>query len=331
MRKLVAKCLLMFSMIAVSAFVAMVVIPPDHDDYLAIIGSKVERLEASPSPKIVFVGGSNLAFGLDSRAVEAALSYPVVNMGMGFNMGLRFMLDIVQPHIGKGDIVVVVPEYNLFFGLLDGDERLLDVLELYPEGWQYIRARTQMVNLGTNLFRHVKFKVNRVLQQIGHTADPDCIYCPSAFDDHGDIVAHLDKPSKDVGRMTFLRNANQQVDSEAIDVVNGFARAVESRGARVLFLFPCLPRQHFDQRRAAIDRLHGELRQKLQVEMPSAPSDYVYPLPDFYDWVYHLNRGGRAQRTARVIEDVRPTVEAARRDETGRAPSPAETAALPDR
>jgi hypothetical protein len=313
MRKFVTRCLVMIALVGVSAAVALVTIPPDREDYLAIVGTKVEKLEAAPSPKIVFVGGSNLAFGIDSAAVEKALGYPVVNMGMGFNMGLRFMLDVVEPRIRKGDIVVLVPEYNLFFGLLDGDERLLDVLELYPQGWQYVHSRQQFKNIATNLFKHVKFKVNRVLQQIGHTSDPDCVYCPQAFNDYGDLVAHLDKPSRDVARMAFLKSASQEVDSEAIDVVNAFARELRTRGARVLFLFPCLPQTHYDLRRAAIDRLEQSLQNKLEVEMPSTPSDYVYPLHSFYDWVYHLNREGRTIRTARVIEDIRPTVEAARR------------------
>ncbi len=318
MRALIQRCLVMVVLVAVSAAIAQIAIPPDYEDYLAIIGTKVHNLETTASPRIVFVGGSNLAFGVDSPEVEKELGYHVVNMGMGFNMGLRFMLDLIEPRIRKGDVVVLVPEYNLFFGLLDGDERLLDVLELYPDGWQYIHSRRQMLNLGNNLFRHVKFKVNRVLQQIGHKSDPECIYCPRAFNQYGDIVAHLGKPSKDVSRMSFLRSAGQ-VDGEAIHVVNDFAAAVEARGARVVFLFPCLPEPHYELRHAAIDRLESELHDKLKVEMPSSAKDYVYPVQDFYDWVYHLNREGRTLRTARIIDDLRPTIEAARRETTGDA------------
>ena len=319
MRKLIQRCLVMVALIAGSALVAQLVIPPDYEDYLAIIGTKVERLEKTPEPRIVFVGGSNLAFGVDSPRVEKELGYRVVNMGMGFNMGLRFMLDLVEPRIRKGDIVVLVPEYNLFFGLLDGDERLLDVLELYPEGWQYVRSQRQMWNIANNAFRHVKFKVNRVLQQIGHESDPACIYCPRAFNEYGDITAHLEKPSKDVARMSFLRQANE-VDAEAIDVVNEFAKKIEARGATAVFLFPCLPEPHYQLRKAAIDRLQRDLTDKLHIEMPSRATDYVYPVDQFYDWVYHLNRTGREARTSRIIEDLRPTVEAQRGGGGGASP-----------
>jgi hypothetical protein len=302
----------MAALVLATGAAVLVFVPPDREDYLAVVSRKVELIETVPSPRIVFVGGSNLAFGLDSRKVEEELGRRVVNMGMGFNMGLRFMLDLVSPRIAGGDIVVLVPEYNLFFGLLDGDERLLDVLELYPEGWRYVHSRNQYWNLAKNSFRHVKFKVNRVLQQIGHESDADCVYCPRAFDENGDIVAHFDKPKKDVARMSFLKSGGTQVDAEAVEVVREFAREMEGRGARVVLLYPCLPQPQFELRKAAIERLDRALRAGLGIAMPASPQDYVFPAERFYDWVYHLDREGRAERTARIVEDIRPVIEAAR-------------------
>ena len=121
MKKLIFKMSVMVAMLAATAAFVVIVVPPDRGDYLAVINDKMEMIESAHGPKIVFVGGSNLAFGLDSARVEAETGYTVVNMGMGFNMGLRFMLDLVEPRIGADDVVVLVPEYNLFFGLFDGD------------------------------------------------------------------------------------------------------------------------------------------------------------------------------------------------------------------
>jgi hypothetical protein len=312
MKALVTRCLLMIVLVAVTLGVAQVVIPPDREDYLAIINWKVKHLEETRPPRIVFVGGSNLAFGIDSTEIEKALGTTVVNMGMGFNMGLRFMLDLVEPRIGKGDLVVLVPEYNLFYGLFDGDERLLDVLELYPEGWKLIHSRQQWKNLVMNSFRHVKFKLNRVLQQVGHEPDPACVYCPQAFNDHGDLTAHLGKPGKDVSKMAFLKNASREVDGEAIEVINAFASRLIARGARVVFLYPSIPQPDYDERKAAIDRLHAALTAKMKVPQLSTPEDFVYPAGEFYDWVYHLNAEGRQKRTRSIIADLRPAVEAMR-------------------
>jgi hypothetical protein len=302
------KCALMAALVLATGAAVLVFVPPDREDYLAVVSRKVELIETVPSPRIVFVGGSNLAFGLDSRKVEEELGRRVVNMGMGFNMGLRFMLDLVEPRLGGGDLVVLVPEYNLFYGLLDGDERLIDVLELYPDGYRYIHSKRQMVNLVENLPEHARFKLTRVLQTMGRPAAEDCVYCPRAFNEHGDNVAHLDLPPKDVAKLEFLRNTSRGVDHEAIAVVNGFAKKAAKRGARVVMLFPCVPRPHFEQRREAIEALDAALRRDLDVQLLSRPEDYVYPLDHFYDWVYHLNREGRDLRTGKVIEQIRPVV-----------------------
>jgi hypothetical protein len=306
------KCALMAALVLATGVAALVLIPPDRDDYLAVVGRKVELLESTSAPRIVFVGGSNLAFGLDSRRVEQELGLRVVNMGMGFNMGLRFMLDLVEPRLAADDVVVLVPEYNLFYGLLDGDERLIDVLELYPDGYRYIRSRQQMLNLARNLPEHARFKVARLLQTLGRPVPDDCVYCPRAFNEHGDNVAHLDLAPKDITKMEFLRTTSQGVDTEAIAVVNEFARKAALRGARVVMLYPCVPEPHFELRREPIERLDAALRQDLKVPLLSTPEDYVYPLESFYDWVYHLNRGGREKRTAKVIEQIRSVVTTAR-------------------
>jgi hypothetical protein len=309
----------MAALLLVSAAAVVMLIPPDPDDYLAIIGTKVKRLQQTRSPKIVFVGGSNLAFGLDSKAVEEQLGYAVVNMGMGFNMGLRFMLDLVKPEIRAGDIIVLVPEYNLFYGLLDGDDRLIDVLELYPAGFQHIRSRDQMYNVAHNLPQHVRTKLLHWLMRPEVPAN--CVYCPRAFNEYGDAVAHFDHRPQDVAKMDFLKSSTRQpVDLEAIHVVNAFAEQAERLGARVVFIFPCVPEPNFARRREPIERLHEKLREELKVPLLSTPEEQTYPVGYFYDWVYHLNREGRAARTARVIDELRPVVEMARK---GAAEAPA--------
>ena len=54
------------------------------DSYLAAILEKDRLIRNTPSPKIILVGGSNLAFGIDSKAIEDSLGLHVVNMGLIF-------------------------------------------------------------------------------------------------------------------------------------------------------------------------------------------------------------------------------------------------------
>ena len=63
--------------------------------------------------------------------------------------------------------------------------------------------------------------------------------------EHGESVAHLDLPPKDVAKMGFLRSTSQGVDTEAVRAVHEFARRAERRGVRVVMMFPSVPQPHF--------------------------------------------------------------------------------------
>ena len=81
------------------------------DNYLAAVLEKDRLIRTTPSPKMILVGGSNLAFGIDSKMLQDSLGIRVVNMGLYAKLGLRYMLAQVRPYIKTGDVVIVVPEY----------------------------------------------------------------------------------------------------------------------------------------------------------------------------------------------------------------------------
>ena len=80
--------------------------------FVAALGDKYERLLAADSEKIVVVGGSSVAFGLDSKLMEEKTGIPVVNFGLYAALGTKLMLDLSLPHINEGDTVVIAPELD---------------------------------------------------------------------------------------------------------------------------------------------------------------------------------------------------------------------------
>ena len=66
-----------------------IVAPPEPTSLLTAHVDKMERLRATPSPRVVVVGGSNVAYGIDSSRLEASLGRPVVNLGTSGGLGLR--------------------------------------------------------------------------------------------------------------------------------------------------------------------------------------------------------------------------------------------------
>ena len=60
--------------------------------FVGVLDEKVERLASIKGKKVVVVGGSSVAFGLDSALMEEHLGMPVVNFGLYAAIGTKAML-----------------------------------------------------------------------------------------------------------------------------------------------------------------------------------------------------------------------------------------------
>ena len=78
---------------------------------------KLQILKNTESPKIVFIGGSNLAYGIDSEKISEELNINVVNMGVNAGFGLKFIIDSTYNLLNKNDILILIPEYQHFFSI----------------------------------------------------------------------------------------------------------------------------------------------------------------------------------------------------------------------
>ena len=156
--------------------------------YVAAQIDKIELLKTTSSPRLIFIGGSNLAFGLDSVKVSHHFGMPVVNMGLDAGFGLKYILNSTKPFLKKNDIVVVAAEYELFVG------------ELFDDPPELLKLAA--VTHDFSLVRRVKFsrilKSNHIIFGWSNRSPPpqDSRY---GFNRYGDMVAHLimeDEPFK---------------------------------------------------------------------------------------------------------------------------------------
>ena len=84
----------MFVSLLVTVIVMMgAVLPYNRDGYLREQAVKMAMIdEASRESAIVLLGGSNVAFGFDSRVLKEKTGMPVINAGLHAGLGLRFMM-----------------------------------------------------------------------------------------------------------------------------------------------------------------------------------------------------------------------------------------------
>ena len=85
-----------------------------RDDYNAEARFFVQEIlqneaasERTPSPRIIFAGGSSVLYAIDPKAIERDLGIRVVNMAMPSRIGSDAnYFDYLLPHIREGDLVI---------------------------------------------------------------------------------------------------------------------------------------------------------------------------------------------------------------------------------
>lgn len=101
---------------------------------------KMQGMDCSQGPKIVLIGNSNLAFGINSEEIEQEIGMPVVNMGLHASLGNAFLENMAKLNVCEGDIYVICHHtYDM-----DGDyvDRTLMwiTIEDHFELWKMLRA-----------------------------------------------------------------------------------------------------------------------------------------------------------------------------------------------
>jgi hypothetical protein len=275
--------------------------------YLAGTVEKHKLIAETASPRLIIVGGSNVAFGFDSEYLQKSLGLPVINMGLHGGLGLRYSLSEITPYIRKDDVYVLSPEYPQFDDP-DGDLTLLQLLTVYPRGLQYItpeniiafpRAFLQLSQFKRNWWGRIGFK--------SPSFDP--VYNRSAFNKNGDVISHLARmtpPHTNFPKVLPLIGPTNS-DCQAIKALEKFEQTCSARGATVFFAFPAVVADYYreSENLKNINLLDTNLRRFTRLVILGTPEENVFPSTDFFDAVNHLNKRPRFERTEHLLQDLK--------------------------
>jgi hypothetical protein len=307
--------------IVVSALVAI----PDGTDYVQVTLDKHDRLAANVPRKMVFVGGSNLAYGLDSAVVQQDLGYHVVNMGLNAYLGVRFLLEEVRGEVRAGDVVVLSFEHELFFraddnDFIDGnpDDHLL-MIKARPASWRYLTTWTQRWRVLKAAPRIAQRKVFRaVLNGIQYLRGRETEESGTllqwvernraGFNEYGDLTRHLSM-KLDVPMEEGRKLNKNEMRHEAFVLMRRFSEDMEAKGIRVVFIPPPTPEGYYARQRPAIEALYRRLASTFRPGAFVSYERYVFPDSFFLADVNHLGTSAaRATRTLKVIDDLRSRI-----------------------
>jgi len=309
MFKLASKLLALGCLVVIVVAVIVKISPRDANNYMAAARDKHRLLYSIKSPRIILAGGSNVAFSVDGQKIAKRFGLPVINMGLHAGVGLRFMLNEIQPALKKGDIVIVFPEYENFSDLsLDGIPADLGMaIKFCPECASGVVSPQQAFNAATGILQTAE---GDLLRTMGKPEKTDRVYIRKGFNEWGDMVAHLNRPGKINIAGDVLSVRNTTFPNPAVDLLNSFYQSANAANARVFFMFPGIPIEDDAQsQKKEFFAFYRLLTTSLEIPILGTPLDFFYPKKIFYDTHYHLQKNERAARTNRIIELLAPALQ----------------------
>ena len=163
-----------------------VIIPSQHSEsFVGALDEKFDRLNSLEGEKIVVVGCSSVAFGLDSALMEEYVEKPVVNFGLYAAIGTKAMLDLSRSAIGAGDIIILAPELDpQTLSLYFSSEQTLNAMDGRYDMAYYIETDNKLAMLG-GLWRHTEEKIRYL---INGTPKAEGVYNSRSFNEYGDVL-----------------------------------------------------------------------------------------------------------------------------------------------
>lgn len=265
------------------------------------VSRQIDRMQTIAKNKIIVIGGSGCGFGLCSAMIYEHFNMPVCNTGTHAGLGLQIQLNLCRRYICKGDIVVIIPEYeNYLNNRYLGDVTALRILStLYPSGYKDFSVKQQ---LHLVQFVPLSFQDAWSARKLTFDENDNGPYSRNALNQFGDCEGyekriHMQKQWK-AGKWD-----NPQIQEKAIALLDTYSQYCLEQGATMLLFPPAYKAMCFDENEEFIDTIWNSLRDA-KLPLAAYPDRYRFADTLFYDSEYHLIYEGVMLRTNRLIEDM---------------------------
>ena len=301
MKKFVSRLLLFVCALIGLNIILLTGGPKDYNGYLYEYNHKVELLENTSQPRIIFIGGSNVAFGLDSKMLRDSLQYNIINFGLHAGIGIRYPFEDCLDYIAPGDIVVLQFEYENFYSGGFGDSTLLHLM--LATDWRHFNRLNvhQKINIIKSIpvtcIGNLKRLINIIRKSNIDKSNLKFEYLASGFNEYGDEISHLEFPNIPIGGGSKERKDNN-TSREFLIWLKRTIKKYELVGAKVIILPPvCIKSEFNNYDTTSISSTLEEIGYPYVIEpsIMALSDDYAF------DTSYHMNREGRILNTQNII------------------------------
>mgnify|MGYP000011278964 CR=1 FL=1 len=280
--------------------------------YYGALSGLYARLKNTKGKKIVVLGNSNVAFGVDSALAEnllreAGMEYSVCNFGLYGALGTKMMCELAYARIKKDDVVIFTPELvaqslSTYFSpeeawyALDGDMRIYNDFPKETKG-----------ALAAGYIGYTAKKL--ALYEKGSPAAGSGVYASSSFDERGDLKNYA-RPHNVMPNGVDENNPilfdEELFSVDFLSFINGYAEKLQKKGAQIYYSFAPMNEGAiaFGELEKSAD-FYRSIEEKFQFPVISDIEDYMMAHEWFYDSNYHLDESGMKVRTVRLVNDIK--------------------------
>ncbi len=290
-------------------FAAGAVIPAQFDEsYYAELQDMYGRLSKAEKKKIVIVGTSSVAFGVDVRALESEFpDYTVCPFGLYGAIGTKAMMDMSERAVKKGDIVILSPEL--------GEQ----TMSMYFGGeymWKALDGRFDMLTAlpGEDLEKmpgsYASFLSQKFSYFAGGSKPPvEGVYDRTSFDETCTMVYERAGNIMPGGfdAVNPLSFDTSVMSADFAEYAAGYAERIRAKGAEFIFGF-CPVNERSLVSGTTSDKIDGYadfIYDRLGCDFLGCPQNYIFEAEYFYDSNVHVNSAGSKLYTRALARDLK--------------------------
>lgn len=281
-----------------------------QDAYYAELPAMLHHLQQAQGPRLIVIGGSNVAFGLNGEQLENTLSdhgysYTVCPFGLYAAVGTSAMLDLSAGELRQGDLVVLALEpttetLSTYFGATS----FLKCAESSPDLLLHVSRDKQAALTGNA----IPFLQERwAIHTSGILPKTEGVYAKASFNERCDMVYERSGNAKALGYDTtnMVDLAGLSIEDAFADQLRDYCRLAEEQSAKVVLTFcPVNSSALTDRSEAAIQAYFDLFNTTIPCIVISDPHRYILDSGWFYDNNFHLNTAGAQLRTQYLAEDL---------------------------
>jgi len=302
MRKFILK-IIFFSigLVGLIGFLLFLPYSPKTNKQMFIQYKKDSLLLNTISPRIIFIGGSNLSYGLNSQLIKDSLALNPINTSIHAGVGLKYMLRHTINYIKEGDTIIIAPEYHQFYGTFANGEAVLLPL-LFEISYDFSNLDfKQFLTLsqffGDYISSKLKFwndlKSDKLIKN-----ELNGLY---SYNKYGDAYMHWSLPKP----ISFIKySIGGDFNNEVIKLLIEFEKKIKEKNAHFFITFPCIAESSSKQGFVQIKIIEKKLKEQ-GFNILGTPERYFFNDSLIFNTAYHLTKEGVDLRTIKLIEDFK--------------------------